>query len=55
MKRLKQSPKTRSRRPGKRQNRPGMRLRTGIKAGAGSMADNDVLWNRPPEKDRPLP
>jgi hypothetical protein len=55
MKLLRQSHKTKSRRPVKRLNRPGMRLRTGVKAGAGSMVYDDVLWNRPPDNERPLP
>ena len=55
MKQLKQSLKTKSPHPVKRQNKPGMRLRTGVKAGVGSMAYGDVLWNRQQENERPLP
>ena len=55
MKLLKPSHKTKSNLPVKRQNWPGMRLRTGVKAGAGSMVYDDVLWNRAPENERPLP
>lgn len=54
---LKQNYKAKSQRPVKmEQNKTGMRLRTGVKAGAGTMVyDDDVLWNRPPENERPLP
>jgi hypothetical protein len=46
MKQLKQSLRTKSRRLVKRQNKPGMRVRAGVKAGVGSMVyGDDVLWN----------
>ena len=41
----KHSLKTKLSRPVRRQNKPGMPLRTGVKAGVGSMAYGDVLYD----------
>ena len=46
MKQLKQSLKSKSPRPvRRRQNKAGMRVRTGVKAGVGSMTYGDVLYD----------
>ncbi len=49
MKQRKQSLKTKSPRPAKRRNQPGIRLRTGVKAGAVDMEMDtgtygEVIW-----------